>query len=404
MTIQKRVSKSIFWLCLGGMVFPISAVGQEYSPGIKLNGLTISPYVNVEVAYDSNIIFDGERKLRDFFYRINPGLDLTYQGNEWGMIGSLWYAHSWYQDYTLKNYDRWGERLSIYRESAKGWKIVVSESYVESDQNETWYYTNGGDGVWRNRHQLDINAALSYAFNERLSAGLNVMFSEMWYDNKTDKVGGLFGWQQWTVGGEVSHRLTERTRALVTAAYHEYYTKAKDATFSRTSRNYSFMGGLMSELTERIKYRAVAGVSLYEYGEETSAAPSYTLDASWLISKKLAATVAGAGYFQPNERTGNQRKTVYTLSGGLTYRPINRLTLTLDGIYRGEDNQTVGNNAVKWNDYSRNQYTIRAKANYRLQKYVSVYGAAEYTTQESNRSVKDDWERYLITVGLSLRY
>ena len=407
MTIQKRMTRSIVWFCLIGMMVPFSVNGQEYSPGIKLNGLTLLPYVNIEMAYDSNIIFDGTRKWDDLFYRVNPGVNLNYQGNEWGLIGNLWYAHSWYQEYTKKDYDRWGERLSIYRESVKGWKLVLSEGYTESDQNESWYYSDSGDGVWRSRRQLDFSAALTYAFNERFSAGLNVMYSDIWYANRTDNLGALFGWEQWGIGGEISHRLTERTRVLVTAAYHEYYTEAKDATFSRTSRNYSLMGGLMSELTERIRYRAVIGASLYEYGGESTATPSYTLDASWVISKKLAVTVAGAGYFQPNERTGNQQKTVHTLSGGMTYRPLNRLTLTLDGIYRGEDNQTIGATAgapVKWNDYSRNQYTIRARANYRLQKYVSVYGSAEYTLQESNRSTKDDWDRFLLTVGLSLRY
>jgi len=83
-----------------------------------------------------------------------------------------------------------------------------------------------------------------------------------------------------------------------------------------------------------------------------------------------------------------------------------RMTLTLDGIYRAEENETI--DAYKRSsfpvNYTRNQYTARLRANYRLQRYVSVYALTEYTIQESNRQTKDNWDRFLVTVGLSLRY
>ena len=415
MSKQKMISWSVMWCCVGSVLLPFCAEAQEYSPGIKLKGLTISPFVNLDLGYDSNIIF-GHNETGDKIYRVNPGVDLNYIGNEWGMSANVWYAHSWYHKYDVKDNNRWGERLNFYRESQKGWKLVFGQGYQESDQNDSVVLTDG-DGVWRNRRQLDANVALSYEFNERLSATLHAMYSDMWYDNAPLQYQNLYGWSQWSVGGEILHKLTERSSLILSGSYQEYYTgenllgknnyKQNNLPFNNTSRGYSLMGGLASRFTERIRYRALAGGSMYDYAGDTSYMPSYSLDATWAISEKWAATVAGAGYFQPSERNYYQQKTIYIISGGMTYRPIRQMTLTLDGVYRGEDNQTVDSySAYGGKDYMRNQYTARFKVNYRLQKYASVYSSAEYTYQDCDYSVnrKDEWERYRLTVGLSLRY
>ena len=412
---KRMVFQVIKCFCVGGALLPFYTEAQEYSPGIKLNGLTISPYVNLDLSYDSNIIFSRD-ETGDKIYRLNPGFDLRYQGNEWGMNASVWYAYSWYHEYDVKDNHRWGERFNFYRESQKGWKLVFGQGYVESDQNDSRILTDG-DGVWRNRRQLDATAALSYEFNERLSATLHAMFSDMWYGNDQDQYQALYGWSQWSVGGEIAHKLTKRSSLVLSASYQEFYTgenllgnnsyKQSNLPFDNTSHGYSLMGGLTSRLTERVRYRALVGGSTYDYAGDTSYSPSYMLDATWVMNDKWAATVAGAGYFQPSERSVYQQKTIYTFSAGMTYRPMRRMTLTLDGIYRGEDNQTVESYSARGGaDYMRNQYTARFRINYRLQKYVSVYGSAEYTHQDCDYLVnrKDEWERYRLAVGLSLRY
>ena len=415
MSKQKMISWSTMLVCMGGALLPFCAGAQEYSPGIKLKGLTISPFVNLDWSHDSNIVF-SHNETDDNIYRLNPGVDFNYRGNEWGMAGNVWYAYSWYHKYDVKDNHRWGERLSLYRESQKGWKLVIGQGYTESDQNDSILLTDG-DGVWRNRRQLDANVALTYIFNERLSATLFAMFSDMWYDNDLDRYQALYGWSQWSVGGEITHKLTERSSFVLSGSYQEFYTgenlignnsyKQSNLPFNNTSHGYSLMGGLTSRLTERIRYRALVGGSMYDYAGDTSYAPSYTLDATWVMSAKWAATAAGAGYYQPSERSYYQQKTIYTLSGGVTYRPMKRMTLTLDGVFRGEDNQTVDSYAAYGiADYQRNQYTARFRINYRLQKYVSVYSSAEYTYQDCDYSAdrKDEWERYRLVVGLSLRY
>lgn len=416
MALRRMSSKSLVWGCVGGAVLPFCVDAQEAaSQGIKLlnNNLTLSPYVNLEVAADSNINLDrkggsGRKTYQgyqdDFVYRLNPGVDMTYLGNDWGAVGSAWYAYNWYQRHSdAKDSARWGERLRITRESPKGWALVLNEGYMESDTHDATYSTASGNGIWRNRTQLDASGMLSYAFSEQLSAALHLVYSDIWYGNYADEYYDLYGWNQWTFAGELAHRLTARSSVVLSAAYYEYYTDAKHMEFSDTSRGYTLQGGLMSRMTERIRYRALVGASAYDYGGDKAYAPSYTLDLSWVISHRLAATVAGGGYFQPSEREYTQRKMIYTLSAGATYKPMQRVLLTLDGIYYGEDNQNVAYRSSIYGDYSTDQFTVRLRASYQLQKYASMYCSAEYTCQESEIP-KDDWDRYRLAVGLSFRY
>jgi len=403
------------WFLVGGILLPFGVEAQVASQGLKLGNLTLRPYLGLEYDYDSNIIF-SHNEYGDSIIRINPGLDLKYQGNDWGVLANAWYSHAWYTKYDVKDYDRWGERVSIYRESAKGWKLTAGQGYTESDQNDS-LQLDGGDGVWRNRLQFDANAALSYTFNERLAATISTHFTDMWYGNSSTDYLNLYGWMNWSVGLEVAHRLTERSSLVLSGAYQEYYSgeslfgsnikkSQDDWRFSNKSEGYSLMGGIASRLTERVRYRALVGASLYDYAGEQSYAPSYSLDATWVVNNKFALTAAGAGYYQPSERSYYQRKTIYSLSAGATYRPLKRVQFTLDGIYRGEDNETVDRYSNYAVNYMRNQYTARLRGSYQLQKYVSVYASAEYTIQEIDHSnySKDDWNRYLLTVGLMLRY
>jgi len=406
MSRQKVLSKLVSVVCLCGAMLPFSVEAQNYTQGFRFkDNLMISPYVNLEAIFDSNIIYAHD-STGDWIYRINPGADFFYKngvpGDGWGVVGGVWYAHSWYQKYDQKDEHRFGERLSAYRESPTGLKIVLSESYTESDQNDAYWLE--GDGVWRNRMYLDVNGMVSYTLSPRLTVGLSAVFADMWYGNKGTKYQVLHGWKQWGGGGEVSYALSPRSHAVLTGFYQEYYTGAKNMEFGNTSRNYSLQGGFMSGLTERIRYRATVGASMYDYGGDTSYGPSYMLDVSWKISNKLAATVAGAGFFQPSETSYYQKKTVYTLSGGMTYKPVQRVTLTADAVFRSEDNRTVDKYSAYIADYTRNQYVLRARAAYALHRYASVYTSAEYTYQDSNRSHWDQWDRYRFSVGLSLRY
>ena len=61
-------------------VFCSAALAQNGS-GFKFNNLSVSPYVNLEYEYDSNVDYD-KNEYSDSILRVTPGVDLTYTGND----------------------------------------------------------------------------------------------------------------------------------------------------------------------------------------------------------------------------------------------------------------------------------------------------------------------------------
>ena len=379
------------------VVLGLSSHAQD-TRGIKYNNLTVSPYVNLEYAYDSNVDRDKE-EYEDSILTVNPGVDLTYTGNDWGLSGNAWYGYDKYMEYETLDESRYGESLKFYTESAKGWRLVLGESYVKSRENDS--IIDGGRGIWRDRELFEVNGALSYQVSERTGITLTGMHSDLRYLNDQNQYSPLYGWSEEVVGLELSRKLTEKSNLLVEGSYQTYESDGAEGIDS-SSTGYSLMGGLGSRATERISYRALTGVSWFDYAEgDQLTGWTYSLDADWLISKKWAASVAGSSYFQPSEEQANQAMQVYTLSTGLTYRPMRKLTTHYDVAFRREENEySYDDNGGGSTD---DIFSARARADYQLMRHVSVYGSVEYEKQMSDNDVSE-FDRYRGALGVSFRY
>ena len=371
---------------------------DEY--GFRFNNLTISPYVNLEANFDSNVDIDTNQ-YDDWYLTVNPGVDLTYTGNNWGLSGNLWYSYDKYQQYDVLDEPRYGESLKGYWVSPKGWNFVLGQSYLKSKSNDS--ILDGGRGIWRERDYLDFQGALSYQMSERTGATLSGQYSELNYKNDNTKYGRLYGWQEWSVGLQLARKLTEKSNLLLSGTHQEYEAdNAQGAGWKNKSEGYSLMAGLGSRATERITYRALTGASLFSYGDQGNVVGwTYSLDANWVINDKWAATVVGSSYFQPSETEANQSMQVYTISSGVTYRPFRKLTLYGDIAYRQEkDEYERAGFGEKMQD---DIWSARFRADYRLQRYVSIYAGLEYSDWTSDRK-EYEYDRILGTIGVKLRY
>ena len=379
----------------------LGAFAQQEKPyGFKINNLTISPYVNLEATWDSNVDLNT-REYDDWWLTINPGVDLTYTGNDWGLSGNLWYSYDKYMEYDELDEPRYGESLKGYWESPKGVRLVLGQSYMKSKSNDS--ILDGGHGVWRERDYLDFQGALSYQMGERTGMTLSGHYSDLNYKNNSEKYGHLYGWDEWTVGLELARKLTEKSNLLLSGTYQEYQSAgAKDDRFKNGSEGFSLMAGLGSRATERITYRALTGASWFNYGDQGNIVGwTYSLDVNWVINNKLAATVVGSSYFQPSETEVNQSMQVYTMSGGLTYRPARRLSLRGDVAYRREtDEYSRAGYSAKMVD---NIWSVRGRATYQMQRHVSIYAGLEYTDWESEEK-NHEYDRILATLGVNFRY
>jgi hypothetical protein len=378
----------------------LTGLAQERPAGIKLGHLTISPYMNLEWNYDSNVDLDTQG-YKDWFLTINPGVDLTYVGNDWGINGNFWYGYDKYDKYEELDKSRYGMQFSEYWESSDKWRVVLGQSYMETDSSDS--ILDGGRGIWRQREYLDMNGAVSYQVSEKIGVTLDGKYSKLDYMNDNSKYGYLYGWEEWTVGAEVARRLTEKSNLLLSGSYQEYeQDNAKDAGYGSGSTGYSLMAGFGSRATERISYRVLTGTSWFDYGGEGNVGGwTYSVNANWLINKKWAATVAGSSYFQPSETELNQSMEVYTLSTGLTYRPVTRLTVVGDiGYRREEDQYSRAGYSEKMVD---NIWSLRLRADYQFARHASVYAGIDYSDWESDDK-NSEFDRFFGTVGVRLRY
>jgi len=380
-----------------------SGLLAQDSRGLKYNNLTVSPFVNLDYTYDSNVDYDADVENSDGMLSINPGVDLTYKGNEWGLSGSAWYSYDHYLTFDELDADRYGESLSFYRESAKGWRLLVGQSYVNSSQNDS--IIDGGRGLYRDREQFTLTGALSYELGERTGVTLSGMYSDLDYVNDGNKYGTLYGNQQWTAGLQFSRKLTEKSNVLLSGSYNEQTSDGTQKVGTQktgdTSTGYNLMAGVSSRATKRITYSMMTGLEWFNYGDEDLLMGwTYSLNANWLINKKLAASVSGSSHYQPSESEANQATKVYMLSTGLSYQPMRKLMTRLDVAYRREENEyDVGVAGASTDDV----FSVRTRADYELMRYVSMYGSLEYETRFSDYE-DDEFDRYRATLGLQFRY
>ena len=387
--------KAMFFLLVG--VLPMGVCAQR-SDGLRFGHFKVSPYVSLDVSYDSNIRLQVDDQA-DIVYRLNPGLDAEYTGTDWGIVGNAWYAYDVYQKYDVLNSHRYGEDLEIYVESVKGWKLRMGERYNFSNQNDS--NLSGGSGIWRNRHQFDIDAVLAYEISERWSVGLNGMYTDNWYDRQTSKYQPLYGFSSAQIGAESDYAITPKTGLILNGSFQRYISDSPDMGSKTDSDGYTIMGGFGSRFTERLKYRILVGASTYSTEDDFSISPSLNANINWMMSQRWALTVATATYYQPSETVQGQSKNIWSLSAGVSYKPTERLDMSVDLVYRRENCETMYNE-VSTKDYVTDQYVGRYRVAYWFVKYASVYAAAEYTLQTDE--IIDDWERYRLSIGCLFRY
>ncbi len=403
---SRKIKQSVAFLCVVQFSAPLAGFAETSSAqGFNVGNLNISPFVNASYMYDSNI-YSSKDEREDSIYTVNPGVNIAYHGNEWGVTGDAWYGYDYYQKYRESDASRYGERLSFYRDSDAGWRFLVGQGYLNSSQNDS--ILDGGQGIWRDRYQIDGNVLLGYTFSERLAATLTGFYTYYDYEKTSAQEfqGNLYGWYEIALGLEVSRKITEKSNLLLNLSSQYYESQAEDiSNVSSKSMGYSAQVGIGSRLTERIRYRIMAGANAMDAAEsDFLVGGAYSVDISWVMARQWAMTLAGSSYFQPSEYTVAQTKQVYAGSWGLTYKPFVKLTAGLDLAYRREDNLTLdGYEGRVGEDYANDQVSARLRGNYALHRYVSIFSTVEGIRNISEARDRD-YDRVRITLGLSFRY
>lgn len=407
---------------MGAMVVSAGAETMDRPQGIKIGQrLTLRPYVALSCTYDTNVAQrkDGSEVTT---WIINPGINLTYVDDNWDVTGNIWYRYHAYNRYVDSlNESSFGETLTVRwansQPNERGWTLMLSESYSDVTCDDSLEHTDGR-GLWRDRQTFQVTAALERRINERWHADINGSYYMLDYEN-SDEYGALYGWSR-TVGGiEFGYAASKWTDFLIAANYQLYSqdnvcdrddivdSAARGGNPRSNSDGWSIMAGIATRATDRISYRLLTGWSRFDYaGLSTVDGWTYSASLNWKMTDNWNMMFLGSSYYQPSERNYGASLRVDTFSWGIAHSMVRgKLNVTFDLAYRHEQNE--------YSEYQENSYdediaSARLGINYTLNRFLSIFGRAEYQTEDvsgNSQIGRDyDFDRWRATLGLRLTY
>ena len=393
--------------------------------GIKIGQrMTLKPYVSVSTSYDSNV--DGRRHgSDDTVWLVNPGLGLEYKAENWNLFANVFYQYSAYAKNRCQQANSghtYGEDLTFRWANSKagerGWSLMLSEKFNRIDQTQNMSSGNGAGGYDRDRDEFKFAGAVQRRFTDKLHADLNVSYYWLDYDaNNSAGTGynGLFGWERWSVGGEIGYAFSPWTDLIIAASYQQYDSQNADVKanvhgISSDTQGWTVQGGIGSYATDRITYRLLGGWSTYRYDSvgDSSDGFSYTVTSNWLISDTWNTMLLATSYYQPTERNYGSSQRVDELSWGISHLMVRgKLKGTFDLCYRRETHEYTANGA---SSYDLDIMTFRLGLFYTINRYVSIFGTGEFRDsmpsggKDNDRGDYYDYDRFRATLGLKFTY
>jgi len=392
--------------------------------GIKIGQrMTIRPYVSLYYTWDSNVD-SGPSGDSGSSFNVNPGLTLAYKAENWSIEGGAYYQyHAYTQNSRNLNEGSWGENLAFNwtnsKEGGRGWAVVLRENIQMISQDDDMM-NDGGRGIGRDRMQMQFAGTVQRRFTERWHGDIDASYYYLDYKNDENAYAPMYGWTRWTVGAQGGYVLSKWTDLILSGNYQGYTqdnsevygVNAKD--ISSNSQGWTIHAGIGSYATERISYRVTGGYSQFRYssGDYTDGGFTYAVSGHWRMTDNWNMMLLGSSYYQPSETQYGAASRVDSVSWGLAHSMIrNKLTATLDLSYRHENRN---NYAADNSDYSDNIITARLGLNYTLNRFLAIFGHAEYQTAFYNGDALDyeyregsaDWDysRWRLSVGLRLTY
>ena len=343
---------------------------------------------------------------------MQPGADFEWKGDNWSLVGTLWYRRNAYCEYANEmGENSYGESLAYKWTTSKpderGWALILSEKYRYSDQSDA-LGSGDGRGIWRDREALDATGILQRRFTERLHAEVLGQYNWLDYKNDTGKYAPLYGWSEWSVGAEAGYAASKWTDILVAGGYSRYIQKGGHGyhNYDNESEVWTIQAGLGTHATEKITYRVLMGVSSLSYGGHDNAdcGWTYSLDANWKLTRQLQLSALGKSYYRPSERTRGQAVKVYSLSGGLAYLTLgDKMNLTANVAWRYEDTCYNDRYLAYGNDFDETILSFRLGADYVINRWMSVFAAL--TWEEEWCDVKTyGYDRFRGTIGMRFHY
>jgi hypothetical protein len=387
--------------------------------GIKIGNLTLSPFADISVHWDSNVFLTDQDETDDFFLDAVPGIAFVNKTEKLILSGRGWGQFRRYLDQTSLDTDSWGEKLGAVWGEEDRLTLAISEKYIELTDYEiepravdTLNLTSQNlmlaeDRTERERRNLfDIGPVAEYHVSEKFQVDVGYSYSSVEY-----KTNNLFDWHENRGQLEFRQKVTDKTSVLLNGQYSEQTSDG----FTNDSTYYIVRGGVLYEATKKTAFRATAGLESYDFGNTTPSGEdlntdilSYDFAATWQATEKILVEAMAKNGIQPAAQYLANTKEITLASVGASYDITKSWILSLAGSWRYDDyiGKVTDPDTGLLTDKNRRLYGGRLRLDYKPSvKFFDLY--AETTYEDSRTNIQDDYgnyEQWRIALGLALRY
>lgn len=387
--------------CLSGVVVASAQPGD----GIHAGLWKFSPFVDLSGVYDSNIGKASQGGQEDNYLNSTLGLRAGRSTYDLDVSGLGFLSQRNYADETGRDFGSAGEVLRLKYGNRDRFVMEVDQSFRRVEENDRYGSEAAVGGTspdsvldvssWalRDIHQVGVSFGKDLTDKTDLDIGYR-------FDSVNYKQPGLFDLGSQGIQAESSHKLTDKTAALITLNAGEQTSDSMDGA----ANYYTARVGFKTRGTEKVDFKAGVGTQRHDRpgDADDKISVSYEGAASWMATEKTVLQVGG--------RNGSQVSVLY--SGNVTdyaafwfgaaYRPTELLTFSVNGVYRVDDYAdpvSVNGGLVDRVDRGK---TVRARADYMTpRKFLRVYLEAEHEVVDSNAS---SFESTRASLGVTLQY
>jgi len=387
----------------------IQTAGAEPGEGIRIDNLTIVPFMDLTAKYDSNIYQTDKDAQDDYIGEGDIGVAVANKTDMLDLSGRLWGQLRRYADHDDKNADDWGESLGLTLGMRDMIALAIYQKYAQLDDydrtpglvdsmnlEEVALDLTGDRSDKAKRDVFNLDAGLGKAFTDKLEADVVYKYYNVDYSDA-----GYYNWNENRGKADVSYRVTEKTAGLLVGVYG---VQDSDGFSDKSELGIARLG-VEHKLTDKTQLRAEAGYEHYDSGVAGAGNKdifNYMVRGSWAATEKLSLRITGKNGIFPASTYANNVKEVSSMALGGYLAMTPAIQMALSGSYSEDDYLEKVQVGDQMKDDNAKHYGAQLRVDYNPPvKFFNVYAAVSYLTTDSS---VEDYNQWKAAIGLQLRY
>lgn len=369
---------TIVWA--GALVCVMAGPGE----GIKVGDTTLSPYLDVQGAYDSNVQVTDKNAQDDVLFVETVGLDVSRMTDKVKLSGKAWVAPAQYVDLSEEDHTDFGAKVAGLLGTREMVEADLGAEYKQLEQLD--YSTKSIE----ERKMTDLRAGVGRSLTDKLEGDIAGTYSSTDYTSED-----LLDWSEAAMSVEMGHAMTAKTAATITGRL-----ASQDKTLDSNATLGSVLVGVKSRRTDKLSANAGVGFRSCDYGDDTMNGFSFKVGGTWKATPMMTVRATAGDETLPATQDLNNERVVTTVNAAVDYKIATDYTATVNGTYRNEKYDKLVNGQTKKSDSIGGSARLTYQAPV---KFLQLYG--EVNTENYNSSINgNDFTKTMVLAGATVRY